>query len=55
MSWTTSLFNSGKTEERIVSGKRIVFKDMFPLGFQLSVVPKRGNVDPDAVLSEMMK
>jgi hypothetical protein len=55
MEWTRNLFRSGKTKERTVNGKRIVFKDMFPLGFQLSILPKRGTVEPDDILTEMMK
>lgn len=55
MKWTWSLFKSGKTEERSVNGKRVIVRDMFPLGFQLSILPKRGTVDPSDVLTEMMK
>lgn len=55
MQWTRSHFKTGKTDERVIRGKRIVFKDMFSLGFQLSIVPKRSNVDPDEVLTQMMK
>lgn len=55
LKWMTTLPKSGKTEERIIDGKRVVFKDMFPLGFQLSVLPMGGKVDPDDVFLEMMK